>query len=79
MDICDGLIAMQGAAEGAGSKDAQSMSERANVKPPPKEFRKEAIGLNSGSIRRAAGTGAVLDLGGYVIVNLASHTVDGEE
>ncbi len=39
----------------------------------------DALSLNGGSIRSAAGTDADLDLGDYAIVNAAEHKVDGSK
>ena len=37
----------------------------------------DALSLNGGSIRSAAGADAELDLGGHALVNAAEHKVDG--
>ena len=39
----------------------------------------DALALNGGSIRSAAGADAVLDLGGHAVVNAADHKVDGSK
>ena len=39
----------------------------------------DALSLNGGSIRNAAGTDAERDLGGHAIVNAAEHKVDGSK
>ena len=39
----------------------------------------DALALNGGSIRNAAGADAVLDLGGHAVVNAADHKVDGSK
>ena len=39
----------------------------------------DALSLNGGSIRSAAGADAELDLGGHALVNAAEHKVDGSK
>ena len=39
----------------------------------------DALALNGGSIRNAAGADAVLDLGSHAVVNAADHKVDGSK